>query len=835
MKNNIKNSLIELLGNPYFIITVGVFLFYGRLLFGDMPYTGDFLTYQLPEKTLIRECFLQGIMPYMNPYILSGAPLLENIATGSLYPMNFLLLFGSPVFGLNLFLFIHVLLAGWSMCLFVNKGLRINKHIACLAGVSYSLGGCLWGMLDKGFLVSPWLILLFFLGVVYFFEEDNRNRYGWLLAVLALTFLFYSGNLLETYFSIVVAGVGIIWSAVFQQKDTKLEWGKALKNVGKYAFMVLTSIFLAAPQLIPTFKASLISYRSSGVGVAAAQHWSFPLMRTIEYFIPFAFGARADGGMCFGNLYATNSQGAGGSPWFDSVFPGFPILCAVIFFLILSLSSFFKQRKNEDCKICHSFLKNRDLVLFAGLAFFFMLALGKALPLYQLCYVTLPGFKVFRHPEKYIEWVNIFLIVIASYGLQTLFRLSKTETSATSKKDSEGSTVLQQEKAMRIFRVIVLTILSLLFCIFSIAIVLFLVTPEKYSLFFQEYGSKWNGERIFMWHASGLFLSMLCLILMFIALRIYRTEVQKIVIAFTWILLLNFVFWSYRVDWTVPVKTFNNASTWDKRLPEFDRGKWRIYATKQFRYIPSSPKLAVYTSLEDNAASLQGIRIPSGFSALLEQRYIEYFNFDRHPAKKVLDSLSVKYIAAPLLPEDKIPETCILIRKDIEAQFMILENRNALPRYSIYTKVKKVAAEDELEKVFESKLTRDYLILTELPVNFKPGIKLGQNPKIKIIKELPGKITLEVTDAPCWVMLRDWHSPGWTCVGDDNVNIPIVSVEGGLMGVFTDKKNAVLNFSYVPSSFFVGLLFCVLGILLVFCWFGMYCQSNPKIQIKKVF
>ena len=849
-----KYHFLSWLTNPYFIIAVGVFLFYGRLLFGDMPYTGDFLTYQLPEKNLIRECLQHGIMPYMNPYILSGTPMLANIATGSFYPLNLLLLFGSPVFGLNLFLFIHVLLAGWAMTLFVNRGLKIDKHIASLAGVSYSLGGCLWGMIDKGFIVSPWLIPLFFFGVIAFYSGNIKRRYAFLISVIALTFLFYSGNLLEAYFSIIIAGVGVIWWSLFadfaendnsKQLESFILLKCAFRNIYHYVFIILTSIFLAAPQVVPTFKASLISYRATGVGVANAQHWSFPFMRIIEYIVPFAFGGRENGGMYFGESYMLNAKGAGGSPWFDSVFCGFPILCAVILFLIMALSSFIKQRKNEECKICHSFVKNRDLVLFAGLLFFFMLALGNALPLYQLCYVTLPGFNVFRHPEKYIEWVNIFLIIIGSYGLQKLLNLSKTEAPAPLKRDSAGAAVLlqkqhcsedlllesEQKKAFRSFKLIIFTILSLLITVLTVIVVMFLMSPEKYSLFFQEYGSRWDGEKIFIWQAGTLTVSIISLVLMFIVLRIYRAQTQKIIIAFIWISLLNFAYYSYRVDWTVPVETFHHASTWDNLLPEFDKSQWRIYASRQFKYIPSSQKLAIYTSLEDNSAALHNIRIPSGFSALIQQKYFDYFNFEHHPATRVLDLLSVKYIAAPLLPMNKIPEGCVLLKKDDDAQFMILENRNAIPRYSVYRKFHKANdMRDEIKKVFDTKTSHDTFALTELPENYNSEIELGKASAISIIKELPGKISLEVTGGPCWIVLRDWHSPGWSCVDDNGKNIPITSVEGGLMGVFIAKKDMILHFAYLPTGLNTGLLAGVLGLLLVLFGFRMYCQRSLNKQ-----
>ena len=78
----------------------------------------------------------------------------------------------------------------------------------------------------------------------------------------------------------------------------------------------------------------------------AAQSWSFPIIRVLEFFIPFAFGGRESGGMYFGKFYIQDAQGAGGSPWFDSVFFGLPLLCSVILLLVNVFNS--NQDKKQE-------------------------------------------------------------------------------------------------------------------------------------------------------------------------------------------------------------------------------------------------------------------------------------------------------------------------------------------------------------------------------------------------------------------------------------------------------------------------------------------------------
>ena len=112
-------------------------------------------------------------------------------------------------------------------------------------------------------------------------------------------------------------------------------------------------------------------------------------------------------------------------------------------------------------------------------------------------------------------------------------------------------------------------------------------------------------------------------------------------------------------------------------------------------------------------------------------------------------------------------------------------------------------------------------------------MKYGKNPKLTIIEDLSGKIKVKITGGPAWLVIRDWFSPGWQCADPKGKKVSIINADGGLLGVFADKKNTVLSLSYSPPGLKAGLITCLLGIALVLSGFGMYCQrpENEKVKV----
>ncbi|MBN1864093.1 MAG: hypothetical protein JW808_04265, partial [Victivallales bacterium] len=736
-------------------IFLGVILFYGRLICGHMPSTGDALTYQLPEKVFTRWCLLDGTVPAMNPYILSGSPHLSNIATGTLYPLNLFLLAGNEVFGHNLFLFVHVALAGCAMFILVRRVFGFSHAISSICAVSYCLGGCVWGTVDKGFLVSAWLIPTFFACFCCFIR--CRKVASLIGAVISLSLLFYSGNLLETCSVIVIAlsGVVLYHLAGKEKREYKKRVLAAMTGMGLLLLIVANAALLSSPQLVPTYLASRISCRSGVVGLETARHWSFPAPRLIEYVLPFAFGNRNDNGLYYGKMYQRDSQGAGDSPWFDSVFIGLPMLLAALLPLAVCMRG--SAKNLNGCKNSNIPEGQRDkmLFLYAGIVFFLLLSMGRSFPLYSLLYRFLPGFSFFRHPEKFLTWVNILLIIAGAHGLNMI----------------ESDDREFRRTYARTARCLIAT---LCIALLGIGFVL-LVSPGDFSDFFSSLGSDWSADRVFMWQAGTIVSSISFLVIIVAVVKGFENSPKKIIACLAAVSLVQLISWSYLIQWTVPVSSFVNAISWEDELPEFDRSQWRIFAARNFHYQSAGKKMASFTSLHDNSPVLRKIRAPNGFSALMQQSYYHFFNFTNEDPMELLNKTSVRYIGGPPPARMQIPKGCkLLVNKP---EFTILENMSAKPRISII-----------------------------------PDTATNENCEVRIINDSPGLVKIEVVGGGT-LILRDWLSPGWQCFDNHNNQLVLTHADGGFISTKIPCSNTprIVTFKFQTPGFNTGIILASAG------------------------
>ena len=798
-----RRYMLTFFGNPYFLISAGVFFVYGRLLFGEMPYISDFFIYQLPEKTVIREALYSGTLPFMNPYILAGVPILNNIVPGALYPLNLLLLAGSPETGFNLFIFTHMLLAGFAMHLFLEKGVRVRRMAACLGGISYSLSGHFCSALNKGFITSAWLIPLFFLGVIMIFRyyalsENGGSRKSFLLTVFSLALLFYCGNFQEAYIAVITATVGILTMSVIFFSEQRLK--KLSGLLLRYIIIIFTAVLIAAPQLLPTYLASGKSYRQNGIALHEAQHWSLPPVRIVEYFVPYIFGTRAETGFEYGEQVYSPLSGMkrdGSSPWFDSLFFGFPVMfgviiaCSAVFYSLLN-----RKQRNIERKTVFA------ACILLGAVVFYLTAAGKFRILYSLWYYILPGFKLFRHPEKFAEWINFFLISAGVYGLDRFVFSEKRENAL---------------KYLKISAVMLSVIFAFIFIF-----ILNMRLPESAVL-------------TVGWQLNAILLSGLLFAAVYACLSFLHGKNNIVFYSLVLADILPLILLSFLTAWTMPVEKYRDVKSWETALPDFNRSMWRIYSVPSFSFAGQNRKSASFedttlrtvSSLQFNAPALKHLRTPGGFDAVLEMKYYDFFNFRNNDPKKLMNILAVKYLGSGIPASHPVPKGFVRIYPEKGRggeKCQILENPDALPRFSLYRKYIPAFQMEKTSGLFVKKTpfnteydTGRYFILGALPSNFSPE-KIRETDSgmdFQILADNPGGIKLSVKGGPVWLVVRDWFAEGWTCRTEKGARIPIVEADGGVMAVFLPDTKATVVFRFVPPGFYPGLLMAVIGAVII--------------------
>jgi hypothetical protein len=785
LHKNIKNRLSKLF-KPFAMLLFFLSALYGGILFGHIILKGDIFSYQLPEKLLIREALNAGLIPFLNPFILCGTPLLENMDAGVFNPFNVLLLAGNDIFAFNLFIFAHYLFAAICMYFFLGRGFGLNRWISSLGAGAYVFG-YLWSVSDKGFYRCGYLIPLLFLILIKLFQEKNKYRQS-LLAIsmsVVLSLLLTCGNFLEAYFSVIFAGIFVLFvlASSFRQEI----FPENLKTTKLFVFCVILSAAISGPLLLPVILNSYSSYRANGLSLLEAQQWSFPPIRLFEYFIPYIFGDRSDNGLWVSGIYKqeeTFTQ-SGSGQWADCIYIGIP--------LILGFIVFAGNAKTWE----------KRFILFS-LILSLLLAFGKFSPVYGMIYSILPGFKMFRHPEKFMYWVNFFLIIGGCIGLQHIY---------------ERNDWRHLKKLSDFILLILLSASTLL-------LVVFCSYPEKFSSFFQNLGSSWNGEKIFLWLITMVSITLISLLLV----RVVCAKPEKSPLCFlTIISFSSFLSVMANIEWTMPEKDLRSVHSWDEKIPEFDRNQWRIFSNRKFNYPLISDgetgdefrvgKLMEQANLYCNLPTVKKIRTVSGFSPNLNAEYVEFMNFENHNPDRVLDLLSVKFICVQEIPVDKVPAGSKVVYENKDAGVMILQNCDSLPRIKTYSSFIKCDTDDFMAKTFDpSRNIHNSFTLCELPSNYKSNI-CNPDAKVKFLKSGFNGTVLEIQDGPSWIVVRDWYLKGWNCHDERGNRLPIVKADGGLMAFFVDSKSAKVTLSYRPPGLNIGIAVMLVGLLILILYF----------------
>ena len=121
----------------------------------------DYSAYELPVCAYVKTALLSGQLPLWDPYNSLGIPLLGQWAPMVLYPATLIYILLPIPFGVNLFMFAHLLFAGVGMfylCRFLFK----DPKIAFIIGYAFGLNGCtlsmlLWPHIIATYSYVPWV------------------------------------------------------------------------------------------------------------------------------------------------------------------------------------------------------------------------------------------------------------------------------------------------------------------------------------------------------------------------------------------------------------------------------------------------------------------------------------------------------------------------------------------------------------------------------------------------------------------------------------------------------------------------------------------------------
>ena len=362
--------------------------FFPDVLFGGKSLVfRDFGIFTYPNAFFQRESFWHGEIPLWNPLNNCGIPFLAQWNTTALYPLSLFYILLPLAWGLNLFLLLHLFLAGLGMYLLASQWTK-NRLAAAVAGVAFVFNGltlnCLmWTSNLASLAWMPWVILV----VERAWSLGGRRV---ILAAGAGAFQMLAGAPEIIVFT---------WLILFALWIGKLAMDKParLRVFTRVILVVVVVSLLSAAQLLPFLDLLAHSDRSSAYGTSL---WAIPLWGWANLFVPLFHCYKAPLGVYF-------------QPWQDwtsSYYLGVGILTLGLWAIVLA--------------------KTPRAWLLVGFAIFgFVVALGDQGMLYPWLLKFCPALGFMRYPIKF-AFLTVFAVPLLAAFTIAWFRQASTKSPA---------------------------------------------------------------------------------------------------------------------------------------------------------------------------------------------------------------------------------------------------------------------------------------------------------------------------------------------------------------------------------------------------------------------
>tara|TARA_B100000315_G_scaffold235876_1_gene251147 strand:+ start:3790 stop:6174 length:2385 start_codon:yes stop_codon:yes gene_type:complete len=749
-----------------FLLFIFVLIFFWKVLLYP-----DYILYSETSDIIEQEMFWNYFshvsfwefseLPIWDPNIFSGRPFFGYYVPTffNLSKLPFLFFPIEPLFG---YLFIlYYFLAALFMYLFLRL-IKLDQFSSFVGAIVYVFSGRLVGYIYNGHstiystVIAVPLVLIFF----ELFMQKQRFLYAILTAAI-LSFQFYGAHAQLFFFNVFFLLVYFFYNTIILIKEKQNK--KVFKSI-LFLFTVAIFTFLfSAAQLFPFLELASHSTRS-GIDYDYASLNSLPPRNLITFFFPNFFGSILDD-TYWGNYHYFSLY----------VYVGLLPLILVVF-------SIFKRNKYTN--------------FFLGFAIFSLLyALGKYFLVHPIFYNLIPGFNLFRMPERILYFLNFSMAVLSGFGVSFLLKRNIKKIKRVSKVLIVVAIV--SLLALTIFyflKPIILPLgMDLLSAKYTSSEVIDALKPLDY--YAGKIALVYNGLLISLIVFSSLLVLIVLLFIFFIKNKIRKTHFKA---GIALIILIDlFYFGLPYIDVKDPKEIFNKNDVIS--FIEHDKSRYRVL------------DLTLEKAVPQHLAIRYGIQKVLGYDAIILKRYDEYMaamgEFKPGPSTtipiknivhpKMLDLLNVKYIISDKnLQDDK--DYKLVYNKD----HSIYLNQNYLPRSFIVRKAIIKKEYEVLEEIRKQEFNpKEHIILEK---SFKNLYGEGSFKEVPITYYSPNKIIAEVfLDEPGFLVLSAYWYPGWKAY-DNGREIEILRANYILRSVYLDTGSHEVIFKYEPKSYKLG-------------------------------
>lgn len=245
------------------------------------PVGADQIRFFYPARTFTNELIKQDL-PLWNPYIFAGNPLLADIQSAVLYPLNILYAFLPQINAWQILNFVQTLLASVFTYLYLRR-VKLHRLAALIGSLAFGYSGFMVAWQQENTVVghaAMWLPLILFSIEGY---ASGGKYLDIILGIFALLFSFLAGFFQITFyiyfFSLIYAYIRL------KQKNIGLR-----TQIFPLIFFGIFPLLLAAVQLVPAMEGYLQSPRTTSSVDYLFNTYLLPLTHSANMFSPDIYG-----------------------------------------------------------------------------------------------------------------------------------------------------------------------------------------------------------------------------------------------------------------------------------------------------------------------------------------------------------------------------------------------------------------------------------------------------------------------------------------------------------------------------------------------------------------
>lgn len=805
------------------ILCMTTLLFFGHILFSHNMFAfRDFHRYFYPIRNWVQEMIKGGTVPFWNPYLYSGLPLLATLQHGLFYPPSILTYLFPFNPGIKLYCIIHYFLATINMY-FLARGLKMGHQGAIIAACVYGFSGYMLSVLDLLTTLSAacWIPLAFLFVnnalLILFNPEQKQTRLFWYIIGTAIVFglEFLGGEPFVLYSTLMGLICFIVVRLInYMTGHRPIQWTIILKGLGLLPLISIIAMGLVAPQMIPFIEFIPYSSRAEGIKYTREVAWSLAPYEILGLFIPFFSG----------NIAGTPSFYIG-QIWLKSIYVGiFTTLCAM--WAVISI-------------------RTRLIRLFTAMALIFIiLSFGDYLRwIYKIIYTYMPGLSMMRYSVKFMGITTFALSILAGFGFERIL-----------------SDIKDGRKNVLWFfgGCFVILIIMWILCWynqFSWPYLIRQILPPEISI---------TMKQLIYWYSTLLINLFLLIIIVgggicIIFLGI-KGWIKSFIVSFSLagIIIIDLYLFSTELIPVVKEQFYKDTPLSLKEVSRND-GIYRIMlepkTEKSFRTIKGNSYVeAIQTAqkfLVPDFGLLYQLFDAKGYESIQLKDYMEFIRIiDEKKLPYFRDLLNIRYFISnnPLNSADfKLVYSC----QDV----LIYENKGYFPRAFFVPKARIIKGKKEQLRYMCSRAFNPLkeVILSEEIIQGAEGRGQGvgiTQKKVILQKKIttsavrssasyiqskvtninygPNVVSFDIAVAQDgFIVLADTYYPGWTVFVDGNKQ-KVYRADFILRATCVKKGVHKLNFVYDPVSFKWGLLVSIvtiLGCMGGYVW--LLCRGNP--------